>query len=147
LVIHPFVVEDVLNDTAANGLTDILKRNESTVKKLIEPLTDEEVIEFAGARFKQTTTCPTATVDTSFTKYNTYLFGEDALFSIFLGKNPENGEKNYRLLIQEAPAQGSVSDPARQIGGWVSYNVKATWSLRPGATMTLRRIQSATGSS
>ena len=144
-IIHPFVVEDVLNDTSANGLTDILKRNESTVKKLIEPLTDEEVIEFAGCRFKQTTTTPTATVD-SVTKYNTYIYGEDAVFSIFLGKNPETGEKNYRLLIQEAPAQGSVSDPARQIGGWVSYNVKATWSLRPGATMTLRRIQSATGS-
>ena len=26
-------------------------------------------------------------------------------------------ERNYKLLIQEAPMQGSVSDPARQIGG------------------------------
>ena len=25
-------------------------------------------------------------------------------------------------MVQEAPAQGSVSDPARQIGGWVSFD-------------------------
>jgi hypothetical protein len=50
LIIHPYVVEDVLNDTTNNGLTDILKRNESTVRKLFAPLTDDEVIEFAGVR-------------------------------------------------------------------------------------------------
>ena len=40
------------------------------------------------------------------------------------GKNPNDGSKNYKLFIQSAPEQGSVSDPARQIGGWVSYNVR-----------------------
>ena len=49
--------------------------------------------------------------------YNTYIFGDDAIFSVFLGKNPEDGSKNYKLFIQSAPEQGSVSDPARQIGG------------------------------
>ena len=33
------------------------------------------------------------------------------------GKNPNDGSKNYKLFIQSAPEQGSVSDPARQIGG------------------------------
>lgn len=33
-----------------------------------------------------------------------------------------NGQSN-KSVIQSAPDQGSVSDPARQIGGWVSYNV------------------------
>jgi len=116
-IIHPFVVHDVLNDTSNNGLTDILKRNESTVDKLMAPLANEEVIQFAGVRFKQTTTAPSSTISGN-TYYNTYLFADDALFSVFLGKNPESGEKNYRLLIQEAPAQGSVADPARQIGGY-----------------------------
>lgn len=46
-------MEDILNDTNPNGLTDILKRNESTVNKLFAPLTDDEVIEFAGVRFEQ----------------------------------------------------------------------------------------------
>ena len=27
--------------------------------------------------------------------YNTYIFGDDAIFSVFLGKNPEDGSKNY----------------------------------------------------
>ena len=34
-----------------------------------------------------------------------------------------------------------------QIGGWVSYNVRYTNTLRPGSTMTLRRLQSETSSS
>ncbi|MCU1301718.1 MAG: hypothetical protein JWQ87_2002 [Candidatus Sulfotelmatobacter sp.] len=145
-IIHPYVVHDVLNDTSNNGLTDILKRNDSMVSKLIQPLTNDEVIEFAGVRFKQTTTAPTSTISSN-TYYNTYIFGDDALFSVFLGKNPESGEKNYRLMIQEAPQTGSVSDPARQIGGWVSYNLKYTNTLRPGSVMTLRRLQSETSAS
>jgi hypothetical protein len=40
-----------------------------------------------------------------------------------------------------------VSDPARQIGGWVSYNVKYTNTLRPGSTMTIRKFLSETSSS
>ena len=94
-VIHPYVVHDVFNDTSNNGITDILKRNESTVNKLMAPLSNEEVLEFAGARFKQTTTCPSVTLSSN-TYYNTYIYADDALFSVFLGKNPESGEKNYR---------------------------------------------------
>lgn len=145
-VIHPYVVRDVLNDTSPNGLSDILKRSPEMAEKLIKPLATDDVIEFAGARFKQTTTAPSGTVS-GVTKYNTYIFGQDAIFSVFLGKNPETKEKNYRLMIQEAPAAGSVSDPARQIGGWVSYNVRFTTTNRPGSTMTSRRIQSQTASS
>lgn len=145
-VIHPFVVHDVLNDTSFNGLTDILKRGDSGREKLMAPLSNDEVIEFAGVKFKQTTTAPSSTISGN-TYYNTYLYAEDALFSVFLGKNPESGDKNYRLMVQEAPAQGSVSDPARQIGGWVSYNVKYTNTLRFGLTMTERRIQLETSAS
>jgi N4-gp56 family major capsid protein len=144
-IIHPFAVRDVLNDTSLNGLTDILKRgSDSDRAKLLGPLGENDVIEFAGVKFKQTTTAPSGTVD-AVLKYNTYVFGDDAIFSIFLGKNAA-GDKNYKLMVQEAPQSGSVSDPARQIGGWVSYNVKYTNTLRPGATMTYRRIQAQTGS-
>lgn len=94
-IIHPYVVHDVLNDTSNNGLTDILKRNESTVNKLMAPLNNDEVIEFAGVRFKQTTTAPTTTISGN-TYYETYIYADDAIFSVFLGKNPETGEKNYR---------------------------------------------------
>lgn len=116
-IIHPFVVRDVLNDTSFNGLTDILKRSADGQEKLLAPVPNEDTITFGGVKFKQTTTTPTTTISGN-TYYNTYLFADDALFSVFLGKNPQTGEKNYRLLIQEAPAQGSVADPARQIGGY-----------------------------
>jgi hypothetical protein len=90
--------------------------------QLIKPLSNDEVVDFAGVRFRQTTTAPSVTISSN-TYYNTYIFADDAIFSVFLGPNPEAGSKNYKLMIQEAPAQGSVSDPARQIGGWCSYNV------------------------
>lgn len=124
-LIHPFTVHDIFNDVSFNGLSDILKRSESGAQKLMAPLSNEEVFEFAGVRFKQTTTVSTSTISSN-TYYATYLFADDAIFSVFLGKNPESGQKNYQLFIQEAPAQGSVSDPTRQIGGWVSYNVFAS---------------------
>lgn len=145
-IIHPNVVRDVFNDTSFNGLTDILKRGDEGVKMLTAPLANEDVITFAGVRFKQTTTAPSVSISGN-TYYNTYIFADDALFSVFLGKNPESGEKNYKLMIQEAPQQGSVSDPARQIGGWVSYNVRYTNTNRPGSVMTQRRLQSETSSS
>ena len=62
-------------------------------------------------------TAPTVTISGN-TYYNTYVFGDDAIFSVFLGRNPNDGSKNYKLFIQTAPDQGSVSDPARQIGGY-----------------------------
>lgn len=127
-------------------MTDILKRGDTGREMLLAPVSNEDAITFAGVKFKQTSTAPSVTIGGN-TYYNTYIYGDDALFAIFLGKNPETNERNYKLLVQEAPQQGSVSDPARQIGGWVAYNVKFTTSLRPGSTMTIRRLQSETSSS
>jgi N4-gp56 family major capsid protein len=121
-VMHTTVVHDVLNDTSSNGITDILKRSESGAAKLMALPNSDEVIEFAGCKFKQSTTAPTVTISGN-TYYNTYIFGDDAIFSVFLGKAPEGGDKNFKLMIQTAPEGGSVADPARTIGGWVSYNV------------------------
>ena len=145
-IMSPLVARDVLNDTSINGLTDILKRGDATREKLLAPLSNEDVIEFGGVKFKQTSTAPSVTISGN-TYYNTYIFADDAMFAVFLGKNPENGERNYKLLIQESPANGSTSDPSRMIGGWVSYNVKFTTCLRPGSSMTIRRLQSETSSS
>jgi len=145
-IVHPSVVRDVLNDTSPNGITDIVKRNESMVGKLFELPSNDEAISFAGCKFKQTTTAPSGTVD-GVTKYNTYIYADDAIFSVFLGKNPETKQDNYRLMVQKAPEGGTVSDPGRQIGGWVAYNVRYTNTLRPGSTMVIRRLQSQTSSS
>lgn len=146
-IIHPNITKDVYNDTSFNGLTDILKRgSEADRAMLMKAPSSSAAVSFAGVTFKQTTTAPTTTIGGN-TYYSSYIYGDDALFSVFLGKNPESGEKNYRLFIQNAPENGSVSDPARQIGGWCSYNVKFTNTLPPGATQRLRRIQSESSSS
>ena len=105
---------------------------------------DNDYVSFAGIHFKQTTTCPTTTISSK-TYYESYIFGEDALLAVDLGKTKMD-EKNYRLPIKLADPNGSVSDPAGMIGGWVAYNCKFTVSLPPNAsTGRLRRIQSETG--
>ena len=102
-IIHPNVVRDVLNDTSFNGLTDILKRSDSMRNMLFELPKNDDVITFAGVTFKQTTTAPTVTIGGN-TYYNTYIYGDDAIFSIFLGKNPEDGSKNYKLYSNREAA-------------------------------------------
>ena len=88
------MVRDLLNDTSVNGLTDILKRTPDMARQLFELPKNEDVVRFAGVTFKQTSTAPTVTISSN-TYYNTYIFGDDAIFSVFLGKNPEDGSKNY----------------------------------------------------
>jgi hypothetical protein len=82
-IIHPNVVRDILNDTSFNGLTDVIKRDPEKAAMLFELPKNEDVISFAGITFKQTTTAPTVTISSN-TYYNTYVYGEDAIFSIFL---------------------------------------------------------------
>lgn len=82
-IIHPNVVRDILNDTSWNGLTDIVKRDDSMRNMLFELPKNEDVISFAGIKFKQTTTAPTVTISGN-TYYNTYVYGDDAIFSVFL---------------------------------------------------------------
>lgn len=122
-IIHPNIVKDVYNDTSNNGLTDILKRGDASDRaKLMKAPSNDAAVSFGGVTFKQTTTAPTSTIGGN-TFYSSYVVADDAVFSVFLGKNPESGDKNYKLNVQMAPANGSVSDPSRVIGGWVSYNV------------------------
>ena len=146
-IINPLVTHDVYNDASFNGLTDIMKRSPETAKKLFGAVDRDAPFEFAGIKFKETTTATPTTIGGNL-YYPTYIFGDDALLSIFLGPNPtDKNRKNYSLNIQMAPEGGSVSDPARLIGGWISYNVKFTITPPPGTVMRLRKILSNTSSS
>ena len=124
-----------------------MKRQPDTQKKLFAAIDRDAPLEFAGIKFKETTTAAPTTIGGNL-YYPTYIFADDALLSIFLGPNPaDKNKKNYSLNIQMAPEGGSVSDPARLIGGWISYNVKFTITPPPGSVMRLRKILSNTSSS
>lgn len=150
--IHPFIVGDALNDSANNSLTDVLKRSAEGQEKLSElpsPDGDEvPVLEWAGVRFHQTTLVTQSAnyQGHGVTAFRTYVFGEDALIAISLGKKEQamigDGDwRNLRMWMYRA-GEPTVSDPSRVIGGWTSYNVKYTVTLPPDTTMRMRTIDS-----
>ena len=146
-IINPLVTHDIYNDASENGITDIMKRSPDTAKKLFSAIDRDAPLEFAGIKFKETTTASPTTISGNL-YYPTYIFADDALLSIFLGPNPaDKSKKNYSLNIQMAPEGGSVSDPARLIGGWISYNVRFVVTPPPGSVMRARKILSNTSAS
>ncbi len=147
-IIHPFVAGDVFNDTANNGLTDVLKRTESGQRLLQdgpENDGDYEVVDFAGVRFVSTTTCPTYanTPAAGDTAYGTYIVAKDAVIAVSLGATEVPEEKNYELNI--STFKPSAADPAGVIAAAAAYNFKFVSTVRPGTTMVLKRIRSMTG--
>lgn len=121
-VINPLVTHDVFNDASINGLTDLYKRIPDTQKMLFSAIDRDAPFEFAGIKFKETTTAAPTTISGNL-YYPTYIFGDDALLSIFLGPNPAQGNrKNYSLNIQMAPEGGSVNICRfkNQLKRWIS---------------------------
>lgn len=89
--------------------------------KLLGPQSEMDFIEYAGVKFKKTSTVPTTTISSN-TYYVTYIVGDDAVFSVSLGANPSSGEMNLKPRIGFAkPNTSSGWDPAGVIGGWAAY--------------------------
>lgn len=154
-LIHPFTVGDVVNDTANNSLVDIYKHTTTGLSRLDELPggVDGDFIqclEFGGYRlFETNTVTQTANYAASGkVGLRTYMFGYQAVISISLGvkENSMIGEGDWRnmsiwMMKADKP---SLSDPARVIGGWVSYNVKYVATLPPDTVMRLRYIDANT---
>lgn len=122
-LIHPFVLGDILNDAANNGLTDVLKRTESGQKLLQEGLgqgDERPVVDFAGIRWVQSTNVPLTTGVPTAGKsaYSTYITGKDAIFSVKLGDTDVPKDRNFRAKVIKFTE--SAFDPAGVIGGGVS---------------------------
>lgn len=151
--IHPFVASDLLNDTSANGFTDIVKRIPQAAENLLlkgntDNLDYEILGDFGGVRWLSTTTCPSvsgipASGDTA---YNTYIVAKDAVFAVSLGATELPGTKNFKLLVAtyRAPSQ---SDPTNMIRASVGWNVRAAFGIRPGTVSIVERIQSMSATS
>jgi hypothetical protein len=128
-VVSPLAIGDVVNDAANNSLVDIYKHTETGLDRLLDlPGGDGKdhvapVLEFSGLRFYES---PLVTQTASYasgsaTAYRTYLFGRQAIIGISLGvkENAQIGQgdwSNMRIWIMK-PAEPSVGDPTRVIGG------------------------------
>jgi hypothetical protein len=127
-------------------LSDILKRTPGGNSELLGSQSETDFIEYCGIQFKKTSTVPTTTISSN-TYYVTYIVGDDAVFSVSLGKTPGGGMNLQPRIGFAKPGSSSGYDPAGVIGGWAAYNFKWTASPRPNSTMALRRLISMTSTS
>jgi hypothetical protein len=153
-VIHSFVVGDATNDNSNNSITDILKHTvegQMKLQELPQGMDGEEimVLDWAGAAFYESSlvTKTTNYLGSGLTALRTYVFGENGVISISLGKKEGStaiGDGDWRNLqtwIKKAD-EPTAADPSRVIGGWTSYNVKFTAALTPDTTMRNRTVDS-----
>lgn len=152
-VIHSFVIGDAMNDNSNNSITDILKHTVEGQMKLMElpqGMDGEEVqvLEWGGVSFYESTlvTQTSNYLGSGQTALRTYIFGENGVIAISLGKKEQSmiGDGDWRNLeiwIKKAD-EPTVADPARVIGGWTSYNAKFTATTAPDVTMRNRTIDS-----
>lgn len=141
-IIHPFVAFDLMNDNTAGGVVDILKNFEAGTRELQRGIQGFRVIEIAGVRFIETTTVGTTAAFPSAGKtgYHTFIVGQDAIFSVSLGRTDVPAERNFQVMVNRWSP--SVADPARVIGASIAYNFKYAVMRAPGTTVRLKRVRS-----
>jgi N4-gp56 family major capsid protein len=151
-VMHPFAWGDLLNDNTNNSFTDILKHTIEGQMKLEElPGAEDgesiDVIDLAGVTWYESTL---VTITQNYlghngvTAYRTYIFGDDGVITISLGKEQGFGDgrrQNLKMITNRyGLREGSVADPVGMIAGSSGYNVNYVSTLPPDVVMRLRYI-------
>jgi N4-gp56 family major capsid protein len=151
-IMHPFAWGDLLNDNTNNSYTDILKHTIEGQMKLTELPGGKdgeniEVIDLAGVHWYESTL---VTITQNYlghsgvTAYRTYIFGEDGLITISLGKEQGFGDgrrQNLKMITNRyGLLDSTVADPVGMIAGSSGYNVNFVSTLPPDVTMRLRYI-------
>lgn len=141
--IHPFSAGDLYNDTANNGLVDVLKRSVQGAALITDGTPDNrdyEIFDWAGVRWIETTTCPSGqTVGSVSNCLNSYIIAKDAFIAVSLGATEVPKDRNFRLMVSSfTPNQ---ADPALQIKAAAAYNFKFAVTTRPLDTMIFERLQ------
>lgn len=148
-IMHPYILNDVANDTTINGAIDTEKFTREGQKWIEAGLAeDNEIIPIAGVDFVMSTNVPLVAnlPASSVSSWATYITADETMFSIALGGFEDvPDESNFKANIYEfAP---SAFDPGGEIGGAVSYNFKFVVTPRPAAAGTFlpfRRILAQT---
>ena len=113
---HPYVLNDVANDTTTNGVLDTEKFTREGQKWIEAGLAEDNEI-------MMSTNVPlVANIPVSgASSWATYITADETMFSIALGGFEDvPDESNFKANIYEfAP---SAFDPGGEIGGAVSYN-------------------------
>lgn len=154
-IMHPFSWGDALNDNANNSFTDVLKHTIEGQMKLEElpSGTDGEdisVMSWAGVQWYESTL---VTITPNYavgggpgtvTAYRTYIFGNDGVISISLGKEQgiaDGRARNLKMWTRTyALGMGGPSDPAGMISGSTAYNINFVATLPPDPIQRLRWI-------
>lgn len=151
-VMHPFAWGDLLNDNTNNSFTDILKHTIEGQMKLEELPggTDGEnieVISLAGVDWYESTLVTITQnylAHSGVTAYRTYIFGDNGVITISLGKEQGVGDgrrQNLKMITNRYGLRdGTVADPVGMIAGSSGYNVNFVSTLPPDPTMRLRYI-------
>ena|SRR5271155_3207696 len=147
-IMHPYILNDVANDTTVNGVLDVEKHTREGQKWIEAGLAeDNEIIPIAGVDFVLSTNLPlNANLPVSgASSWATYITADEMMFAIALGGFEDvPDESNFKANIYEfAP---SAFDPGGEIGGAVSYNFKYVVTPRPtgNGTLPFRRIWAET---
>ena len=154
-IISPCAWGDALNDNTNNSFTDVMKRSVEGTDLLRELPGGEgefvEALEWAGVKFFESTlVTQTANYLThaGVTAYRTYIYGKDGIITISMGakENTEIGDGDWRNLEMYTARYDNptTSDPARMIGGSVSYNFNFAVGVVPDTTARLRFIDAPT---
>lgn len=153
-VIHPFVLGDLTNGQGVNdSIIDYLKYTKEGQAKFEEIASADQDLAFelptTGIKFYQSqfVTQPTwdYTGTSTVTGLRTYVFGEEAIVSVFLkvpgDTDVTNGE--WRTInTYTAPFTPTAFDPEGTIGGAVSYRFHYAATPPPDTTMRARTIDS-----
>ena len=121
---HPYILADMANDTANNGVLDYEKHTREGQKWIEAGLVeDNEIIPVAGVDFVMSGNVPlkSASPTSGKSSWATYITADETMFSVALGGFEDvPDEANFKANIYEfAP---SSFDPGGEIGGAVSYN-------------------------
>ena len=149
--IHPFVWGDLRNGTTVNNsVVDILKYTEEGHRKLDElsAADQDHAIELPGTGiefYQSPFVTQVPNLHSTSTGLSTYIFGEEAIVSVFLkvpgDTNVENGDWR-RINCYTSAFNPTAFDPEGTIGGAVSYRFHYAATPPPDTVMRARVIAS-----
>jgi len=142
-VIASLAAFDLINDTNANGVSDLNKYADSLAPKnpaLVGFPAAGRIGVIGQVEWFESNSLATQTnwQSSAHTAFFNYVIGKQAIFGSSLGKT-KIGEKNFSVDVRKYDGDNSL-DPAGLIAATAAYNFFFGVAVRPGSTNGFRRI-------